>query len=327
MNMIKPGQFAGVGATACYAWAPSCRVGYGRPSSLPSVSHLSPSAQASIVTIYAAYLVNSLYSGPVFNLRRGSDNVMADFYVDSLGNLGMEAGATGTSVFVWLGFGSATAYVTVWYDQSGQANHATQSNRQSQPVYNVGGQYVDFTGSLYMNTNTPVSLVGKRGNSIYTAVVKHGVVNSWAGSGSLFSIGNKNDRGNEQMSIHMNGGQYSDQLCPVYGCWGGFGRYAPNNVVALTYRQDVRRGYVNDVPVEEGWYTNRSIGTSPGHLGVFDVADSNTFLNGQMYSLILSDKALDSNITTLSGCVLCPAGTYLLSSTLTCNLCPTGNGT
>jgi hypothetical protein len=122
---------------------------------------LSAAAQASMVTIYAAYLVNPSYSGPVFNLRRSSDNAMADFYADALGNLGTEPGAMGTSVVEWVGVGQVSiAFVSTWYDQSGQANHATQSNEGSQPEYSIGGQNVDFSGTNWLTTTKSSFLLG-----------------------------------------------------------------------------------------------------------------------------------------------------------------------
>ena len=85
----------------------------------------------------------------MFSLRRSTDGVTANFYADAVGNLGTGAGATGTSLSVWLG--SGVGYVAVWYDQSGRGNKATQSTTTLQPVYNVAGQYVDFADSKYMN--------------------------------------------------------------------------------------------------------------------------------------------------------------------------------
>jgi len=58
-------------------------------------------------------------------------NAAQDFYADSNGNL-LTAPVTGQLLQNWLG--DATGYVTTWYDQSGNGNHATQATTANQPI-------------------------------------------------------------------------------------------------------------------------------------------------------------------------------------------------
>jgi hypothetical protein len=64
---------------------------------------MSAAGKASLLTVFHYSLINTAsYSGPVFQLRRSSDDAVVDFYGDAYGNLGTAVGATGTKVFDWL---------------------------------------------------------------------------------------------------------------------------------------------------------------------------------------------------------------------------------
>lgn len=83
------------------------------------------------------------YAGPVFQLRRSSDNALQDFYTDEMQTfLTTGPNNTGTSFATWIGV--STAYICVMYNQNGTANHATNvNNNTTQPVLAlVDGKYV-----------------------------------------------------------------------------------------------------------------------------------------------------------------------------------------
>jgi hypothetical protein len=98
-----------------------------------------------------------------------------DFYADRLGNL-LTAPVVGQSLANWLG--GATGYVTTWYDQSGDGNHATQATIASQPIiqratkgsgystlFNGTTNQMSFnsaTGNIFDNTDFTVCAVTKR---------------------------------------------------------------------------------------------------------------------------------------------------------------------
>jgi hypothetical protein len=95
-----------------------------------NINELSSSARSSLQTVFSCHKVDNTYIGPTFQLRRSSDNSEMSFYADTKGNLGMGLDATGTSLSSWLLLGngsSATAYVTIWYDQSGHGRNAVQT--------------------------------------------------------------------------------------------------------------------------------------------------------------------------------------------------------
>jgi hypothetical protein len=82
----------------------------------------------------AAYSLRNLdkdYLGPLIRVRRSDNNIEQDIYGDYYGNLD----TVGLKNFV----GSSSGFVTVWYDQSGNARNATQTVAASQPrIVNAG---------------------------------------------------------------------------------------------------------------------------------------------------------------------------------------------
>ena len=91
----------------------------------------------SFMGCYSVRVLISTYTGPVFRLRRSSDNVLQDFFTDSIQSyLTTGVNNTGTSYVSWIG--ANTAYVTIWYDQSTNARNATNStNNTTQPVISL----------------------------------------------------------------------------------------------------------------------------------------------------------------------------------------------
>lgn len=79
---------------------------------------------------YSMRLVVPSYTGAVVKLRRSSDNSTSDFYTDANQTyLTTGANNTGTSYSTWIGVN--TAYVYTWYDQSGNNNHASNTNNNT----------------------------------------------------------------------------------------------------------------------------------------------------------------------------------------------------
>ena len=83
----------------------------------------------------AAYSLRNLdkdYLGPLVRVRRSNDNAEQDIFGDYYGNLD----TVGLKNFVGAG---NNGFVTVWYDQSGNASNATQSTAANQPrIMNAG---------------------------------------------------------------------------------------------------------------------------------------------------------------------------------------------
>jgi hypothetical protein len=91
---------------------------------------------------YGTRLLYGRYKGFIMTIRRSSDNTIQNFYADISGNLGTTFFGGGTSLTTWLG--TSYAYVTQWWDQTGNGNHAIQTNISAQPIYNISGKYIDF---------------------------------------------------------------------------------------------------------------------------------------------------------------------------------------
>jgi hypothetical protein len=80
---------------------------------------------------YSLRNLSSAYTGPLIRVRRSNDNVERDIY----GTFGGDLDIASLVAFV----GANSGFVTTWYDQSGNARHATQSTAGSQPrIVNAG---------------------------------------------------------------------------------------------------------------------------------------------------------------------------------------------
>jgi len=111
---------------------------------------------SSIADSAAAYSLRALGGGDprVARVRRSSDDAEKDFTASDI---------SGGALVNWVGSGN-DGFVTSWYDQSGNDNHATQSTATSQPKIVDGGTYLgelDFDGGLDIPTNEITSILGE----------------------------------------------------------------------------------------------------------------------------------------------------------------------
>lgn len=88
-----------------------------RPLAVPGVLDFAPGAAAA----YSLRNLSSTYAGPVVTVRRSTDDAEADFTAAEVSD-GTLAG--------WAG---ADGFVKQWWDQSGNARHATQATTTAQP--------------------------------------------------------------------------------------------------------------------------------------------------------------------------------------------------
>jgi len=100
---------------------------------------------------YSLRKVDSAYAGSAIKVRRSSDNTEQDI---GFVNNRLDTGSLTTFV------GSGNGFVSVWYDQSGNGRHVSQSVLTSQPrivsasvIENIGGRPVLnwHTSSVYLN--------------------------------------------------------------------------------------------------------------------------------------------------------------------------------
>lgn len=95
---------------------------------------------------YSVRKLRAAYAGSAIRVRRSSDNAEQDIGFTALGDLD----ETSLTTFV----GSNNAFIVTWYDQSGNANNATQSTPSLQP------QIVSSGTILTMNSKPCMTLDG-----------------------------------------------------------------------------------------------------------------------------------------------------------------------
>ena len=107
---------------------------------------LGASVYTQAVGAYALRRLFGAYTGPQIGLRRSTDDEETDVYFDKYGY------PVNFDLTTWIG--AATAYVTTWYDQSGEDNDLTQTNVTYQPKYdsrnkrvNLNNAYMTIPGS------------------------------------------------------------------------------------------------------------------------------------------------------------------------------------
>lgn len=107
---------------------------------------------------YSVRKLRAAYTGSAIRVRRSSDNTEQDIGFDTVGNLN----ETALTTFV----GANNGFVTTWYDQSGNANNATQTTAANQPQIVSSGSVIlagtrptmQFDGSNDFFTNETINL-------------------------------------------------------------------------------------------------------------------------------------------------------------------------
>lgn len=99
--------------------------------SVPAFTGLLDTYSGAAAAYSAARRLSSTYTGSLIRVRRSSDNTEQDIGYDS--NNVLDESALTTFV------GANSAYITIWYDQSGNGNNATQTTAVNQPrIVNAG---------------------------------------------------------------------------------------------------------------------------------------------------------------------------------------------
>ena len=86
----------------------------------------------------SSWVVGNANKGVLVEIRRSSDNAVKAFYYDDNNELSLASeDAAGTTLSSWIG--SDNGFVRTWYDQSGNANNATQTTTTTQPSIITAG--------------------------------------------------------------------------------------------------------------------------------------------------------------------------------------------
>ena len=117
---------------------------------------------------YGITLLYSIYTGPSIQIKNGSSGTPTDFYpaLDGTPTLTTAYGGAGTSLTIFLS--GAIAYVTKWYDQTGNTNHATAVNT---PIYDTLNNRISFATGYFrvLNATNPTTVNPfPTGNSVYS---------------------------------------------------------------------------------------------------------------------------------------------------------------
>jgi Ig-like domain CHU_C associated len=130
------------------------------------LSNTSPSSGA-----YSIRQLSTSYTGKLFQVRRSSDNTTQDVGFTA----GGEADTTALKTFV----GSGDGFVSIWYDQSGSGNNATQATALLQPRIVSAGVIerlnnrlaINFKGTQYLTVPSAVIVTGSNPSTL-NAVAK-----------------------------------------------------------------------------------------------------------------------------------------------------------
>ena len=135
---------------------------------------------------YSTRRLRSAYAGPLLQVRRSTDNATQDIGTTVAGGLDV----TALTSFC----GAASCFVTTWYDQSGNARHASQATASLQPrLVNAGTLEAEnglpspyFTGAASVSLKTANVTLGSSSNTVM-AVCRN--IGTTSGIGGVISSG------------------------------------------------------------------------------------------------------------------------------------------
>ena len=149
-NCITPGNCLDPGdGTGTYSTLAACETAC--PAPPPLLLNTYPGAAAA----YSLRLLDNTYAGSAIRVRRSSDSTEQD--------IGFSSGELDTATLLTFA-GAGDAFVSTWYDQSGNANNATQSVQVDQPQIVLGGAVIVENGNPtlqigdgYMDADSSIS--------------------------------------------------------------------------------------------------------------------------------------------------------------------------
>jgi hypothetical protein len=257
----------------------------------PLFNQLSPAATSSAVGAFSLRSVNGVSTRAV-QVRNGTTSATQDFYADERGNL-LTAPVIGTTLQNWLG--SATGYVTTWYDQSGAGNHMSCSSSGIQPKIDIVNNFIDLKPSAYFDvsagTTGPVPFQSGKN---YTVVFRHG---QFVGSGLFCATQNAaGPYGNLVNNFKKGTGSTYTQY------WYGNdvnnkGVLATGNRVSYKWDGTNRSLYVNgtlaDATPSSGWAQTSS------SIQMIGKTNFDAVMNGELYGAFMFTTALSDTDRTL----------------------------
>lgn len=148
---------------------------------------------------YSLRRLSSTYEGDAIRVRRSSDNAEQD-----IGFVGEDLDTASLLSFV----GAGNGFVTVWYDQSGSVNNATQSTAGAQPQIVDSGSVVMVDGNPALDFNGKWVRAGITQNQPFTSLVVHKFDTINAGSTTGNDIFDGNTNGGDRTLLDLRNGNY-----------------------------------------------------------------------------------------------------------------------
>lgn len=146
----------------------------------PSIIYLFSLITSTPLVTYSVRKLNSAYTGSALRIRRSSDNLESDIGFDDFGVLDKAA----ASSFV----GGANAFVSAWYDQSGNGKDLSQSTQASQPRLVINGDS-DSNNKPYIYLNEAA------GHKLTGTATVNGITNAILGAVTA-PVGSQSPGGN-----------------------------------------------------------------------------------------------------------------------------------
>jgi hypothetical protein len=258
----------------------------------------------------AAYSLRKLraaYTGSAIRVRRSSDNAEQDIAFTALGNLDTNS----LTSFC----GSGNGFVTTWYDQSGNANNATQTNALLQPQIVSSGSVltinskpsIKFDGSNDRLTNisgaittTSSSIFSVIQPSILNSVNDNVIVSQYNTSTGRFIFAFNLTSGNYRLRIFEGSGMGN-----IYG--------TTNISINTTYLTEMINdnksvtGYLNGGSEMSGTFSTQPPNVS-NNIAAYD--GTGGFLNGYESEVIIYNSNQSSNRTGIESNINTYYGIY-----------------
>jgi hypothetical protein len=259
-------------------------------SSLPSnsqtstlylaINALSSNAQSHCVTAFSTLLVNTKYTGPLFKIRRSSDNAITDVYYNI--TLQIYTLADNSHFSSWIG--ESTAYVSIWYNQNNSTYNinATQTLTSNQPTFNYLTGKISFNGSstyfnttLYSPNNFLFSTVFKQGNIVSGGICQFGYHNGIAQTKNQLTI-----TGSNYILYYGNNINFVTYTFPIINFQTNVISVINNNINLSSYSNN---NIISQFPITNGIQFD----TYFSSIGNFITQNGElyNFLNGELYSL------------------------------------------
>ena len=216
--------------------------------------------------IYDVKLAIPGYAGPLLRVRHCELGTVADV-MPNTDDAGALPRVFDEDIAEFLG--RSAAAVDVWYDQSGQGRHATQTDPERQPFlrHADGRLLLDFRHRRFLHL--PPATV-PYGGAPFAILVKHGVIDNPVGG-----IVGSGTYGVQNLAncVRRNGSQYVNYFWSN-DLFTAEDTYAPGNVVAFTFSDRNERAAVVNGEVSATAYArqrfsspeNNTIGKTYGEL-------------------------------------------------------------